>query len=463
MIKRLRRLVFRVPLLAVALSAFACLSLPAWQVESPASNEKIQGWINDLSARRFIVREEARLQLVAEGPAVIPQLVKSIGGQNVEGTARSIFVLQELASSNDLAIEAESREALGTLAQQAGTTVGRKATRALVILDERREEKSILALRALGASIGSEYIVIGTEAQQMMTARINDQWQGTLADLQRLKWIRSIDHLALEGDKVTDEWMQYIKPMEGLRSLELKRTRITSSGAGQLKDHPGLMSLDVKYCPLNDDVMSQLATISSLRFLKLYGTQVTVESAALFAEKQMAVEVDHRLGAFLGVACPRAPDPCFVNSVQSDTAAERAGIKAGDLIIEFDDEIVRSFDDLKRLISRHKSGDKTTLVMIRPGIPQSLTVQKTEQLKFNLQLKKHALGLEVTGLEMKSPWYTRGLRQGDVINIFGNQSVLDAKMMEDEFKMAEENEVLNITLYRKPDKKTADVIFGEWK
>ena len=50
-----------------------------------------------------------------------------------------------------------------------------------------------------------------------------------------------------------------------------------------------------------------------------------------------------------------------------------------------------------------------------------------------------------------------------MINIFGNQSVLDAKMMEDEFKMAGENEKLNITLYRKPDKKTADVIFGEWK
>jgi C-terminal processing protease CtpA/Prc len=248
-----------------------------------------------------------------------------------------------------------------------------------------------------------------------------------------------------------------------LRSLELKRTLVTSSGAGQLKDHPNLISLDVKYCPLDDNVMSQLASITSLRVLKLYGTQVTVESAALFAQKHMAVEVDHRRGAFLGVACPRAPEPCYVMSVQTDTAAERAGIKSGDLIIEFGDQIVRSFDDLKRLISRHKSGDKTTIVTIVPGASQSMLIQKTEQLRFNLQLKKHALGLEITGLEMKSPWYTRGLRQGDVINIFGNQSVLETKMMEEEFKMAKDNEMLNITFYRKPNKKKSDVTFGEWK
>ena len=64
---------------------------------------------------------------------------------------------------------------------------------------------------------------------------------------------------------------------------------------------------------------------------------------------------------------------------------------------------------------------------------------------------------------MKSPWYLAGLRQGDVINIFHNQSVLETKMMEDEFKMAEENELLSIILYRKPDKKKANVVFGEWK
>ena len=451
--------------ISLVASALFCLGSPLLlsQGEDPASHQQIEQWISDLGARRFIVREEATMRLVEAGPAMIPQLLDAIGNQNVEGTARSIFILQRLASKNDLAVEAQSRAALEKLRTQDGSSLSRKAARALAVLDERREEKSILALRALGATIGPDYIVIGTESAQMMTARIDSQWQGRLEDLQRLKWIRGIEHLALEGAKVTDEWMPHVKPMEGLQSLELKRTAVTSQGTSQLEGHPSLRSLDIKYCPLDDRLMPQLAGISSLRFLKLYGTQVTVKSAMEFQQQHLAVEVDHRLGAFLGVACPRAPEPCFVRSVQNDTAASRAGIKPGDLIIEFDDEIVRSFDDLKRLISRHKSGEKTTVVMIRPGLRQPLTIKKTDQLKLDPELKKHALGLEVTGLDMKSPWYQAGLRQGDVINLFRTQFVMEIKTMEDEFKMAEENELLTITLYRKPDKKKTTVLFGEWK
>jgi len=173
--------------------------------------------------------------------------------------------------------------------------------------------------------------------------------------------------------------------------------------------------------------------------------------------------VDHRMGAFLGVACPRAPELCFVRSVQSDTAAERAGIQAGDLIIEFDTEIVRSFDDLKRLISRHKPGEKTTIVVVRPGIPRSLAIKKTDELKLDLQLKNHAMGLEITGLEMKSAWYTSGLRQGDVINVFGNQDAKEKATVEEEFKMAIDTEFIDVVYYRKPNRKKSDVTFGEWK
>jgi hypothetical protein len=463
MMMRPCRFVFTTLFLSITLAIATGPLLVAVQQQATASAGQIQGWIAELSARRFIVREEATLLLVESGPAVIPLLVDSIAGQNVEGIARSIVVLQKLASSNDLGIESRARAALEKLGERENTAVGRKASRALVILDEQREEKSIRALRLLGAMISSEYVVIGTETQQMMTATIGDQWQGTLEDLQRLKWIRSIEHLALEGEKVTDEWMQHVKPIKTLASLALKRTRVTSTGAAQLNDHPSLMSLDVKYTPLDDDTLPHLANIKSLRFLKLYGTLVTVESALTFEADHVAVDVDHRMGAFLGVACPRAPELCFVRSVQSGTAAERAGIQAGDLIIEFNTEIVRSFDDLKRLISRHKPGEKTTIVVVRPGIPRSLSIKKTDELKLDLQLKNHAMGLEITGLEMKSAWYTSGLRQGDVISVFGNQAAKEKATVEEEFKMAIDTEFIDVVYYRKPNRKKSDVTFGEWK
>lgn len=67
-----------------------------------------------------------------------------------------------------------------------------------------------------------------------------------------------------------------------------------------------------------------------------------------------------------------------VGDVQDDTPAATAGFKAGDVIVEFDGERVRSARQLTRLVQETPGGRKVQAVVIRDGQRVALTVQPRE-------------------------------------------------------------------------------------
>ena len=56
-----------------------------------------------------------------------------------------------------------------------------------------------------------------------------------------------------------------------------------------------------------------------------------------------------------------------VGSVERSTPAQRAGIRAGDIITSFDGEKVKTTTDLKNLMNRRRPGDTVTLGIVREG------------------------------------------------------------------------------------------------
>ena len=62
----------------------------------------------------------------------------------------------------------------------------------------------------------------------------------------------------------------------------------------------------------------------------------------------------------------------LVSSVTPDSAAAEAGLKAGDVIIEFDGRRVDSPNDLRRRVARGQ--DSVTVKIIRDRAEQELTV-----------------------------------------------------------------------------------------
>jgi C-terminal processing protease CtpA/Prc len=74
-------------------------------------------------------------------------------------------------------------------------------------------------------------------------------------------------------------------------------------------------------------------------------------------------------GAFLGVAADLAGEADGVRLAQvlPDTAAARAGLRSGDMIIRVDGETVAGFGQLRSLILQKRPGDVVRLLYVRDG------------------------------------------------------------------------------------------------
>ena len=69
----------------------------------------------------------------------------------------------------------------------------------------------------------------------------------------------------------------------------------------------------------------------------------------------------------------------FVKTLENFSAAEKAGIKVGDVIIKAEGKDVETMDELNEIKNAKKIGDKMTLTIWRNGKTQDITVTLQEQ------------------------------------------------------------------------------------
>ena len=147
------------------------------------------------------------------------------------------------------------------------------------------------------------------------------------------------------------------------------------------------------------------------------------------------------------------PEGALVNSVEKGGPADRAGIEASDVILEFDGVKVDSSIDLPRIVGQTKPGSKVTVKIWRKGKPKniSMTVGEmsdeaahaqpgpqppAEQSKNTIS----ELGLTVSNLpsderqqlgldggvrieKVEGPGQKAGLRRGDIVLALNNDDV----------------------------------------
>jgi serine protease Do len=77
--------------------------------------------------------------------------------------------------------------------------------------------------------------------------------------------------------------------------------------------------------------------------------------------------------AFLGVATDDGKDGAKVETVTKGSAAEKAGLKKGDVITKLDDKAVYSQDEIAAEVKKHKPEDKLTVTFKRDGKEQKAT------------------------------------------------------------------------------------------
>lgn len=154
--------------------------------------------------------------------------------------------------------------------------------------------------------------------------------------------------------------------------------------------------------------------------------QLGIKGGELNADLAKAFNVDAQRGA-------------FVSEVMPGSAAEKAGIKAGDVITELNGQRISSFAELRAKIATSGAGKQLELTLLREG--------KTEKVKVTLQaedgktaqtdgsegtaiaalegaeLHNGKDGIEIKEVKANSPAAARGLKAGDVIIGVNRQSV----------------------------------------
>jgi len=78
-----------------------------------------------------------------------------------------------------------------------------------------------------------------------------------------------------------------------------------------------------------------------------------------------------QLGEYFGV---KDGEGVLVRSVEKNSAAEKAGLKAGDVIVKADNEKLTDRSDLSHILRNHRTAGKMTLVVMRDKHEQTLTV-----------------------------------------------------------------------------------------
>ncbi len=69
----------------------------------------------------------------------------------------------------------------------------------------------------------------------------------------------------------------------------------------------------------------------------------------------------------------------YVKSTEDFSSAEKAGIKAGDVIIKADGQNVKTMDELNEIKNKHKIGDTMKLTINRDGKTKDIDVKLGEQ------------------------------------------------------------------------------------
>ena len=77
----------------------------------------------------------------------------------------------------------------------------------------------------------------------------------------------------------------------------------------------------------------------------------------------------------LGVTTEKVEEGAEIQSVNKESAADKAGLKENDIITKLDDAKISSPDDLSAAVKKHKPGDKVTITYLRNKKEQKTTAE----------------------------------------------------------------------------------------
>lgn len=274
----------------------------------------INRWIADLGSPQFARREAASKALLDAGRPALASLADAIQKGDFEVASRSVEIVRDMLASDDVELAPEAERILEQAAE-AGGKASRLAAAALEFHQVGTATSARERLEKLGAVFRERPFV----EQAGVEVEFGAAWKGTTEDLRQLARIRGLAGVGFHGVK-----------------------------------------LDA----------AALAVISRLRRLEqveLFGTGLGDQAIADLSKKLPDARIDVRKGGKLGVGALAFGGPCEIRTIEPGSAADQAGIRAGDVIVAVDGKPVEDFEGLTSRVAGRGPGERVRVTVERGG------------------------------------------------------------------------------------------------
>jgi S1-C subfamily serine protease len=125
--------------------------------------------------------------------------------------------------------------------------------------------------------------------------------------------------------------------------------------------------LQLDHAELTDAALPHIARMKSLTYVSVRGGKFSREALRAFHRQRPKVSLMAMGEGMMGVMGAFNVEGCFLDNVQTGTAASEAGLQAGDKVISIEGEPVGDFSDLTIDVSTRKPGDALKVVYEREG------------------------------------------------------------------------------------------------
>lgn len=178
---------------------------------------------------------------------------------------------------------------------------------------------------------------------------------------------------------------------------------------------------------------------------------------------------------FLGITTAPATDGVRVVQVVPDSPADKAGIKAGDVITLFDGKPA-AIDTLSSAVQSHKVGDSVTVTVLRDGKTTDLTVVLAERPAnlptpsspptlaqrpyLGLTLNDSDKGVVIQQVAPQSPAADAGLVVGDIITAINGTKISQASDAVQAISALKPGDKVTLDILHDGNAKSVDVTLG---
>lgn len=303
----------------------ALISSAAWGQESakegptPISAE-IAADLNALSAPEYKTRETAAKNLLARKLEAVAPLKHLAETGTAEASVRAFELLRQLYREGDDATNEAAENAFDALVQNENPTVASRAEAANDANIPVRRAKAIAAFRKLGGSIrfqseeSDDRNAVDEEMDVIEYAMLDTTWSGG------------------------DDGLKYLKRIPDFRiQSEVRRAAVFA----------------IKGSKVSDQAVADLEA-------SIPGLGVQRRGPACFG-----------ISAYSGLG----ESGLVVSSVKAGTAADRAGLIPGDIVLKFNGHELADFNALVDRISEKVPGDKVPVEYVRNGVQDTVTVE----------------------------------------------------------------------------------------